>query len=296
MNARFLSQDLRGDRGDFIASAQTEYQAALNAAINAASVGAASLMTGFEIGRSPGGSGLMTWMKSPGALVTEADIAADNVISKALLGSGVAAALISEESSSGDSSQEMTWLVDPLCGTVPFRSGMPHWGLNIALRSGDQLAVGVIALPPSGRVLAATAGGGVTLDGEPFDGRDPGLPLNEATVGLEVDAGLWNRLLFPAAGGVPQLRWPGAVSHTNTFASAAYPLALVCTGGMSGVVFYEIDSVHLAAGALIAQELGAVVSDERGEPLDWRSTEPHPVAVVAWPSVHAALIEAMRPG
>lgn len=267
----------------------------MRAASNAANAGAHSLMSEFESGRSPGGSGLKTWMKSPGALVTEADIAADKVISESLLSSGVAAALISEESTAGDETNELTWLVDPLCGTVPFRSGMPHWGLNIALRTGDQLAVGVIALPPSDRVLAAAAGSGVTLDGEPFEGRDPGLPLNEATVGLEVDAGLWNRLLFPPTGDAPQLRWPGAVSHTNTFASAAYPLALVCTGGMSGVVFYEIDSVHLAAGALIAQELGAVVSDDRGEPLDWGSTNPHPVAVVAWPSVHAALIEAMRP-
>ena len=253
-------------------------------------------MANFEHGRSPGGSVLKAWMKSPGALVTEADITADRIIGQSLSGSGVDASLISEESSSGDIASEHTWLVDPLCGTVPFRSGMPHWGVNIALRSGDRLSVGVIALPPSQRMLAAIAGGGVTLDGEPFDGRDPGLPLRESTVGLEIDAGQWNRLLTPDSNGASQLRWPGAVNHTNTFASAAYPLALVCTGGMSGVVFYRIDSVHLAAGALIAQELGATVSDEQGNALDWRSTEPYSVAVIAWPSVHGALVEAMRPG
>ena len=270
------------------------FTAAFHAAIDAANVGAESLMADFERSRSPGSSGLKTWMKSPGALVTEADIAADKVIGQRLLDSGVSASLTSEESSSGDSSSDLTWLVDPLCGTVPFRSGMTHWGINVALRSKDQLAVGVIALPPSERVLAATAGGVVTLNGKPIDGHDPELPLNEATIGLEIDAGQWNRLLPVGADGVSPLSWTGLVSHTNTFASAAYPLAMVCTSGMSGVVFYEIDSVHLAAGALIAQELGAAVSDEQGEPLDWSSAEPYPVAVVAWPSVHNSLIDAMK--
>ncbi len=235
-------------------------------------------------------------MKSPGALVTEADIAADKAIAEALSGSGVDAALISEESTSGDGSGELTWLVDPLCGTVPFRAGMPHWGVNIALRESDRLVAGVIALPHSEQVLAAASRVGVTLNGEVFEGRDPQLPLNESVVGLETDGGAeWARLLGPEAISTSRITWPSAVGHNNTFASAAYPMFLVSTGGMSGVVFYKIDSVHLAAGASIAQELGVVMSDEQGNPLDWSSEESCPVAVIAWPSVHGELIEAMKP-
>lgn len=270
-------------------------ESALEAALAAADAAATSLVADFARNQQSAGTGLKTWMKSPGALVTEADIAADEAIANALRDSNVDAALISEESTSGDSSGELVWLVDPLCGTVPFRAGMPHWGVNIALRQGERLFAGVIALPHSGRVLAATAGGGVTLNGEPFEGQDPELPLNEAVVGLETDGGEeWTRLFRGGPGGASQIKWPGSVSHANTFASAAYPLALVCTGGMSGVVFYTIDSVHLAAGALIAQELGAIVSDEHGNALDWLSDDPYPVAVIAWPSVHSQLIEAMN--
>ncbi len=251
-------------------------------------------MVDFERNRNGRGAELKTWMKSPGALVTEADIAADKAIAASLLNSGVDAALISEESRSGEGPENITWLVDPLCGTVPFRAGMPHWGVNIALRQGGQLLAGVIALPHSEQVLAGAAGEGVTLNGEPLEARDPGLPLSESVVGMETDGGAeWTRLLGPEQNGVSQLAWPGAISHHNTFASAAYPMSLVCTGGMSGVVFYVIDSVHLAAGALIAQELGVIVSDERGDPLDWRSEEAFPVAAVAWPSVHADLIGAI---
>ena len=266
------------------------YDVALKAARSAAEAAASSLMINF--GRR---DSLNTWMKSPGALVTDADLAADRAIAESLAGTGLDAAVLSEESSSGDASGELTWLVDPLCGTVPYRSGMPHWGVNIALRKGAELAASVVALPALSKMLAATAGRGVTLNGEQFVGADPGLPLHEATVGLEVDGGAeWLRLLGSDKTSESQLRWPGSVSHTNTFASAAYPIAQVCMGGMSGVVFYKIDSMHFAAGALIAQELGAIVSDEHGNPLDWRSTDSYPVALVAWPSIHAALLDAMQ--
>ncbi len=271
---------------------------ALEAALAAADAAARSLIADFKRNKETSGKGLDSWMKSPGALVTEADIAADRAITDALLNSAagrrVGASVLSEESEAGDRSSDATWLVDPLCGTVPFYRGMAHWGVNIALRRGDALSVGVIATPQSGQVLVASAGNGVTLDGKPFEARDPGTTLDESVVGLEVDGGDWARLLESDGHGGLRLAWLGSLGYTNTFASAAYPLFLVCTGGMSGVVFYRIDSVHLAAGALIAKELGATVSDEHGEPLDWLSEDSFPVAVVAWPSVHADLIAAMN--
>ena len=30
------------------------------------------------------------------------------------------------------------WLIDPLCGTVPYSLGMDHWGINIALRDKEK--------------------------------------------------------------------------------------------------------------------------------------------------------------
>lgn len=268
-------------------------QVALKAAISAAGAAGKSLMKDFV--RNQSGSRLNTWMKSPGALVTEADLAADKAIAESLQQAGVDAALLSEESQSGDQSNTNTWLVDPLCGTVPFRAGMAHWGVNIALRQGAQLSAGVISLPQSGQLLTAATGHGAALNGEKLGRRDPELPISESVVGLEVDGGAeWARLTTPDSQDRISLSWPGSVSHTNTFASAAYPIAMVCLGGMSSVVFYKIDSVHLAAGALIAQELGAIVSDEQGKPLDWLSEQAYPVAVVAWPSVHSDLIEVMN--
>ena len=265
----------------------------LEAALAASSAASASLMAEFQRMRT-GDSDLKAWNKSPGALVTEADIAADRAIAASLTSQGDGSQIISEESTS-DGDGAGVWLVDPLCGTVPFRSGMPHWGVNIAYRTDAELVAGVIAVPALDETLAAAAGEGATLNGKPVAGRDPGLPADEAIVGLEIDGmDEWRRLLTTDNRGETQVSWAGRVGHTNTFCSAAYPLYLVCTGGVSGVVFYRIDPVHLAAGAMIAGELGAVVSDGDGNPINWRSNDTIEIAVVAWPSIHPHLMNALR--
>lgn len=262
---------------------------ALKAAIAAADAAEKTLLKDFQ--RE---GGLEAWNKSPDALVTEADLRSDKAIAEAFKSAGAEGAVLSEESVTGDTSGDLTWLVDPLCGTVPYRLGAVHWGTNIALRRGDRLEVAALSMPALGERLVASAGHGVTLNDKPFAGRDPGLPLDEAVIGLEVDgAAEWTRLLTPDAHGKTAVSWLGSVSRNNTFSSAAYPIGLVCLGRMSGVVFYEIDLVHLAAGALVAQELGVIVSDEHGQPLDWTSGETCPVAVLSWPSVHDELIKAM---
>ena len=264
------------------------------AALQAANAASESLMTNFGHAGSGKRASVDAWMKSPGALLTEADLAADKAISDALTSSGVDAALLSEESRTGDVSGDASWLVDPLCGTVPFRSGLPHWGLSIALRTGDELSVGVLAVPPRDMTLSTATGHGVSLNGEPFQCEDPGLPFGEAVVGLEIDSGDWKRMLSAAPDGSRGIDWVTQVDNVATLISAAYPISLVCTGGMSGVVFYKVDSVHVAAGAAIAEELGIRVTDENGNRLDWRSQEPYPVVVFAWPSIHAELLAAMR--
>ena len=89
------------------------------------------------------------------------------------------------------------------------------------------------------------------------------------------------------------LEWIPSVSQINTFASAAYPLSLVCLGRLPAAVFYGIEPVHLAGGALIASELGIRVTDENGEAIDWSTDMELPAVVVGWPKIHDQLIAAM---
>lgn len=233
---------------------------------------------------------LETWEKSPGALVTDADMESDAVIAEVLENSGLGGKIVSEETPTVLSEESpIEWLVDPLCGTVPFSTGMPHWGVNVAVRRQGVLVASSFATPVSGEALDTVAGVvprdelGV-MEVTPLRSR-----LGESTVGLEIDGkDVWDRLA--TTGG---LRWLSKVGQANSFASAAYPLMQVCRGRMSGVVFYRIEPMHVAAGALAAESLGIRVSDAAGNPIDWSSDDEFPIFVVAWDAVHAELIDAL---
>jgi myo-inositol-1(or 4)-monophosphatase len=233
---------------------------------------------------------LEAFYKSPNALVTDADLASDKAIVDALKASGAPGQILSEESTTSLSDDDsLTWLVDPLCGTVPYSMGMDHWGVNIALRRDGDLIAASLALPSLGETLSARAGGGAARNGQPFTSRTPREKLSESTVGLEVDGPEeWQRKL--ATG----LEWIPSVSQINTFASAAYPIALVCLGRLPAAVFYGIEPMHFAAGAMIAGELGVLVTDDQGNPIDWAKDDELPVVVIGWPVIHSQLLEAMR--
>ena len=254
------------------------------AAVEAAAAAAQVLQDRFRSGKQP----LETWMKSPGALVTDADIGADKAISEVLLNSGLSIGIRSEESTSGSVEPDTCWLVDPLCGTVSFSAGMVHWGVNIALLVDGQLRLGLVSIPAANEQLIAVKGNGVHLNGVPWKGAAPAGELAQATVGVEADGGHeWDRVL---TAGIP---WVSQVGQINTFASAAYPAAQLCLGRLSAAVFYKIAPVHIAAGACIAMELGLPATDAQGQSLDWTVEGDLPVVVMGWPEVHGRIIEAM---
>ena len=260
--------------------------AALDMALTASQAASDVLMKRF---RAPRERALESWMKSPGALVTDADIAADRAIIASLKQAGAAGDILSEESTEERGGEGLDWLIDPLCGTVPFSTGMDHWGVNIALRRAGMLELGVVTLPVQGEQLAAVRGAGVRRNGQPWAASTPGTRLAEVAVGLEIDGGdAWARLL---KGG---LEWVAKASQVNTFASISYPVAQVLLGRLAAMVVYGVTPVHVAAGCAIALELGLKVTDGAGAPIDWSGDEEREVVVVAWPEVHTELIEAMR--
>lgn len=259
---------------------------ALEAALVAAREAAETLRLRFR--RTRGEPALNRWTKDGGGLVTEADIASDQAIAQVLKVHNVPGAILSEESRTPAGDDGLTWLVDPLCGTVPFSTGLAHWGVSIALRQGGSLELGVLTLPAQQDQLTVVRGRGVSRNGRIWTASPPGASLSDVTVALEIDGGAeWKRL---SAG---SLDWVGSVGQINSFSSAAFPVAQICLGRLAAAVFYRITPVHLAAGALIATELGILVTDTSGAPLDWSRDGEFPVVVIGWPEVHGQIINAM---
>src|SRR6185369_13236961 len=52
------------------------------------------------------------------------------------------------------------WLVDPICGTRNFASGIPLYCVNLALVEGDEVTVAVVGDPSTGEIAVAERGRG----------------------------------------------------------------------------------------------------------------------------------------
>jgi myo-inositol-1(or 4)-monophosphatase len=250
-------------------------------AIEAAESASAALLARF---RPPAGAPLELNYKGPGDVVTDADLAADRAIAQVLESRGAPGNVLSEESSIDKGDTRLTWLIDPLCGTLPFSSGLPHWGVNVALRIGDELEIGVVALPTSNEILSAVRGQGAYVNGVRLNSQEPpGDPRNTA-VSFDADG----RRLTPAKRALSEV-----FERLYSFASAAYPMGQLLQGRLHGAVFNELN-VHTAASVVIARELGVRVTDENGNDAVWASNTSAKYLVFAWPRTHEAMMEALR--
>src|SRR5262245_38580910 len=93
-------------------------------------------------------------------LVTATDVAVGDTIRDIL--SGTASALVVGEERGGAAPAERAsyWLVDPICGTRNFASGMPLYCVNVALVEDGQVTVAVVGDPSTDEVHVAERGGG----------------------------------------------------------------------------------------------------------------------------------------
>lgn len=252
---------------------------ALDTAIEAAKAAGKALMARF---RPPASAPLEIRYKGPGDPVTDADLAADRAIAEVLKARGVPGNILSEESEERRDTSGYTWLVDPLCGTIPYSTGLPHFGVNVALAHGLQLDVGVLMLPATGEVLAAVRGGGAFLNGQPLLSQEP--PGNPRDVAISVGD--------PRSYRGRKLAIANAAGNRYIFKSAAYPLAQVLLGRIHASMHAKVN-VHTAASVVIAKELGLKVTDEYGEDVGLMDRASNTL-LVAWPRVHEALMAAVE--
>jgi len=113
-------------------------------------------------------SELKTNTKPDGSLVTNADLAAENVLREGLLDASPGTTFWGEEGGFVEQGEEGIWLVDPIDGTTNFAFGQPLWGTSAGLYRQDRLELGVVALPDLGWLLCGQRGHRPTCNGEPL--------------------------------------------------------------------------------------------------------------------------------
>jgi myo-inositol-1(or 4)-monophosphatase len=165
-------------------------------------------------------------------------------------------AILAEESGN-QGENDVVWVIDPLDGTKNFLHGFPHYCVSIAIRVKGKIEHGVIYDPLRDELFSASRGAGAKL--------------NDRRIRVSKRKELAGGLL---ATGFP-FKYPQHFSsYLDTFSavfpqvadirrtgSAALDLAYVAAGRLDGYWEIGLEKWDLAAGTLLLEEAGGVVSD-----------------------------------
>jgi myo-inositol-1(or 4)-monophosphatase len=232
---------------------------------------------------------LRYWRRSPEVFtkpddspVTEADLAVNKMLHAELLAARPGYGWLSEESPDDTArlSRDRVFVVDPIDGTRAFMAGETAFSHALAVVENGVPVAGVVHLPALGVTYAAVAGGAATRNGESI-----ACGTRSDTDGATALASSSSLAAEHWPGGVPRLR-----RHFR--ASLAWRFCLVADGSFDAMLTvrpaWEWD---IAAGALIAERAGAVVTDAAGKAMAFNRPQPQSDgAVVAGPVLHAGLM------
>jgi myo-inositol-1(or 4)-monophosphatase len=194
-------------------------------------------------------------------IVTEMDRRSERAIVDRLLAARPADGVLGEEGADREGTSGITWVVDPIDGTVNYLYEIPSYAVSIAARDAEGSLVGVVVNPVSGETWTAVRGGGAFLDGRPLRLAEPP-PLEMALVATGFGYGRRRRarqaeILRSVLPVVRDIRRAGA---------ASLDLCALATGRVDAYYEQGLQPWDLAAGGLVASEAGAVVTGLRGKP------------------------------
>lgn len=266
----------------------------LELAVQAAHAGAAVLNS---YRAQPGD--LIIDFKGRNDLVSQADRESEQAVIEVLRNATPTYGIIAEESG-GHSGDTATWHIDPLDGTTNYLHGIGHFAVSIGLvahagtqdamgqvLTADTPVLGVIYDPTREEIFTALRGVGAWCNGHRIQlSKASQLEQSLIATGIPVrdftDLDAYLRVIKDVVLCTRGIRRNGA---------AALDLAWLACGRVDGYFEQNLMSWDIAAGTVIAQEAGALVTDPLDETLIW----PHKGRLVAAGAhIHAALCAIYR--
>lgn len=203
---------------------------------------------------------------SPVDVVTAADRECETLIRSLLAEARPDDGFFGEEGAEDAGTSGLTWIVDPIDGTVNYLYNIPHYAISIAVVSGgtDPLSwtalAGCVLNPVSGEIYTASAGGGAFLGAEPLVPA-PAVELSQALVGTGFSYSAEDRAVQGAL--VSQLL--PEVRDIRRFGAASLDICAVASGRLNAYYERGLSPWDHAAAGLIAREAGASIRGRNGQ-------------------------------
>jgi myo-inositol-1(or 4)-monophosphatase len=207
------------------------------------------------------GAGDVT-IKAGRDIVTAADVAVEDAV-RAVVADGLGFPVVGEErGGEAAAGGAPYWLVDPICGTRNFASGLSLYCVNLALVEDDEITVAVVGDPSTGAIDVAERGRGAW---RLQDGARRRLATSDESRTIVVDDGKSTgprraRAARVAAAVIGADRWH--FRSLGTTLASPY----VAAGRVAAYVVSWVSAVHAAAGTLLVTEAGGTLSDIDGRP------------------------------
>lgn len=210
-------------------------------------------------------------------VVTEADREAERLLAAGLRAARPDDGILGEEGASTESSSGITWVVDPIDGTVNYLYGLPSYAVSIAATvedhelgataDGRRAIAGAVYLPVTDELFTAYEHGGALRNGAAIRVSD----VTELSIALVATGfGYTTERRTEQAEVVRQLI--PKVRDIRRLGAASVDLCLVASGRLDAYYERGLQPWDYAAGVLIAREAGAAIlarSDDTlpGEPM-----------------------------
>ena len=194
-------------------------------------------------------------------LVSYVDKEAENLIVQTLRFTLSEAGFITEEGTNSDRSDEYNWVVDPLDGTTNFMHGLPIYSVSIALLHKNKPLLGVVYEINRDECFYAIEGGKAYCNRREIRVSE----VSHLSDGLFITG-----IPYTDFDSIPEyfdiLKDFMAGSHgIRRLGSAAADLAYVACGRAEGFFEHDLHAWDVAAGVLIVQQAGGIVSDYEGK-------------------------------
>ncbi|NSW58514.1 MAG: inositol monophosphatase [Armatimonadetes bacterium] len=225
--------------------------------------------------------------KQDGTWVTDADRAVERLIRDRLINAFPAVPVHGEEFGGADlGTHQRIWAVDPIDGTGNYVTGLPAYGVSIALLESGRPVLGVVYLPELDVLFQAERGRGALMNGSAIHGSPRQTLGTNSLVGVNSEA---------VARLAPVL--PGKLRNLGSMAAHG---CYVASGGLDAAIFHRWHAWDIAAALCVAWETGAEARlAATGEPLlsmERPCLEGDDTLVIGHPHIVRALLDLPLPG
>ena len=217
-------------------------------------------------------------------LVTNADHASEKFLIERIKKAFPEHTINAEESGEWEGSAAHQWFIDPLDGTLNYAHGVPIYSVSIGYAYQGEMTLGVIYDPTRDEMFCAERGKGATLNG--------------TILQVSKHSELINCMLVT---GFPSDMWGARNDNMDNFyhfskltqtvrrlGSAALDIAYVAAGRLDGFWRNQVYQWDVAAGSLMVEEAGGVVTNLFGDAEYLKK----PVSIVAAnPLIHEKMLD-----